>query len=240
MTSFTIISPESLAEAQAILREHPRPRVLGGGTLLHRDLARSGAPDTLLDLSKIPVAQTCRPGQLGAAVTMARICASEPGGLAAAAYSVGNGDNDVRARATLGGNCAPEVRGCAYLVLLALGATGIVLTADGPRKQLLSRHNVAAQGLPLLGVQFRPAPVAFARVEAEPRAPLPLCALAVRAGEDPLTCAIGYAVASPRLITLRRDNPWQDLRAYITAERRDTAEECLRRVLDDLRRSEKT
>ena len=231
MTGYPTVVPESLAEAQALLRAHPKPRVLGGGTLLYRELAGGPATAALLDLSRLPVTRACRPGRLGAAVTMAALAEADDGGLGATAASIGNGRPDLRARATVGGNCAPEVSGCLYLVLLALGATGVLLTPDGPRQQDLRRWNAARAGHPLLGVRYPPARITFARAEAVPRGPLPLCALAVRPDGAVLTCAIGYAVAVPRVVTLRTGDPWADLRAHLAPAYHEAARRCLTQAL---------
>jgi hypothetical protein len=227
-------------EAKAALRERPGARVIGGGTLLRRELERTGWTGALLDLSRVSASGAWKPGQLGAAVTMDRLAVSGAAGLAPAAGSIGN--PEVRTLATVGGNCSASVSGCVYLTLLALDATAVVLTPAGPRQAPLWRWNAASASAPLLAVRFDPAPVAFERIDTEPRAPRPLCAVALcrLPGGGGLRCAVGYAVDRPRLLMLDGDDPEPGLLAHVPPDRHDIAARCLRLALDTLRRSEET
>ena len=128
-----------------------------------------------------------------------------------------------------------------YLALLALDAAAVVLTPDGPRRAPLARWNASGTGAPLLAVRFEPAPMAFERIDTEPRGPRPLCAVALTRlpGGDGLRCAVGYAVPRPRVLTLEGD-PYGALLAHVPADRHEITERCLRQALDQLRGTEES
>lgn len=118
MTSFALRSPQTTAQAVALLSAHPLARVLAGGTDLLPNLRRGlGAPDTLIDLSQIAMLQQIQRSDsgwvIGAGVTLAQLAAhaelqSELPALAQAGAAVaGPGHRSV---ATLGGNLCLDTR----------------------------------------------------------------------------------------------------------------------------------
>ncbi len=118
LTPFEMRSPSSVAQALALLAAHPQAKLLAGGTDLMPNLRRGiGAPDVLIDLSRVTELQQCRrDGQdwlLGAGVSLqylansADIQAALPALAQAAAVVAGPSH---RTLATLGGNLCLDTR----------------------------------------------------------------------------------------------------------------------------------
>lgn len=118
LTPFEVRSPDSVAQALALLTVHPKAKLLAGGTDLMPNLRRGiGSPDLLIDLSRVSELQQCRSeGQdwrIGAGVSLqylagnAEVQAGLPALAQAAAAVAGPSHRTV---ATLGGNLCLDTR----------------------------------------------------------------------------------------------------------------------------------
>ena len=141
----TYLTPGTLAEALAALREAPGPaRVIAGGTDLLLDLQQGRHPpvDTLIDVSRVPELHGVREeGEfvfLGAAATHAellgnRLVAAHAACLWQACSLIGG--PQVRNVATLGGNVAHALPAAdAAIALVALDASAELATLAGRRE----------------------------------------------------------------------------------------------------------
>jgi 4-hydroxybenzoyl-CoA reductase subunit beta len=118
MTPFVLHSPNSLAQALALLDAHPQGRVIAGGTDLLPNLRHGvGAPDHLIDLHAIDALQQIRRNagawHIGAGVTLQQLAShadiqSELPALAQAAAAIAGPSH--RSVATLGGNLCLDTR----------------------------------------------------------------------------------------------------------------------------------
>lgn len=133
-----IVKVESVRQAAAVLAAEAGARMLGGGTLVVRDVNYgAGAIDKLVladNLGLGTITATNGVVTLGAAVTMAKVAAHRDlAFLADVAGSIGG--PPVRAMATVGGNLfAPYPFGDFAVALIALNATVIVEALDGEKK----------------------------------------------------------------------------------------------------------
>jgi len=133
-------SPRTVSEAAALLRE--RPTVIAGGTDLMVAIHQKAiAPASLLDVTRLTEARGIRVDtalDIGAAETFAAIAShplvlSHAPALAAAASSVGS--EQIRSRATIGGNLVTaSPSGDSIPPLLALDATTVIAGPGGLRE----------------------------------------------------------------------------------------------------------
>jgi carbon-monoxide dehydrogenase medium subunit len=134
--------PGSVEEAVALLSEHDGARALAGGqTLVNVMKQRAASPDVLVDLADLDELRTIAVSgttlELGAMATLTSIIRSSEvevsrpilGEVAATVADV-----QVRNRGTIGGNiCVNDPTNHFPPLLVALGATMTVLSADGER-----------------------------------------------------------------------------------------------------------
>ena len=141
---FEYLAPASTAELEGLLATHRgRCRILAGGTDLVNWMAeRIYTPDYVIDLRKLPLAGiTYEPGKgltIGAAATIEAIERSAVVreryyALVQAAGQIGS--PQIRAMATVGGNCC-NASPCADMPppLITLGATVVLTSARGSRE----------------------------------------------------------------------------------------------------------
>jgi CO/xanthine dehydrogenase FAD-binding subunit len=152
----------------------------------------------------------------------------------------------VRAAATVGGNCAPEVTGCVYLVLLSLAAKALVVTAQRIEQRPLSQWQrpvtgpAAAGSVALVQLRWSQGEVAgggFARSADRDADGRPLCAVAVTATPEPaLRIVIGYLTQTPVILTTTGDG--EPAVARWAAQHAPTLQHelaaCLRRAMSTL------
>lgn len=216
-----LLTATTLSEAQRHLRAYPECRVLGGGTVLVPLLDRDGRDTPLLDVTGLPAATRLAPGFLGASVSLDAIARASvlPSHLVSASAQVGS--PVVRRDATVGGNCAPDVAGCVYLVLLSMRARASVCTETGQvERPLLGWASGAARTPLLVGVSWEQESIvdgAFARPSAERGGGAPLCAVAVTKFADgpSLRVVIGYVADDPVVADLERTTVPQESAAAL-------------------------
>jgi CO/xanthine dehydrogenase FAD-binding subunit len=133
-------SVATIAEAAQALRADRRAKLLGGGTLLMRDVNEGRLLDAVLLRLTDPALRAVRVGgariELGAGVTMAQVLAQRDlAMLHPAARAIGG--PAVRAMATVGGNLfAPAPYGDMAVALLALDAVATVHSGAGGERQV--------------------------------------------------------------------------------------------------------
>jgi carbon-monoxide dehydrogenase medium subunit len=141
---FEYLAPSSTAELAGLLATHgERCRILAGGTDLVNWMAeRIYTPDYVVDLRRLPLAEIAyEPGAgltIGAAVTIeaierAAVIRERYPALVQAAGQIGS--PQIRAMATIGGNCC-NASPCADMPppLVTLGATVVLTSAQGSRE----------------------------------------------------------------------------------------------------------
>jgi aerobic carbon-monoxide dehydrogenase medium subunit len=142
-SDFAYYRAESLAQARALLGDHPGAKILAGGhSLIPLLKLRLATPSALVDIGRVPELRgiTVANGviRIGALTTHAELAtASEirehAPSLADAAGHVG--DQAVRNRGTIGGNVAhADPASDLPCVLAALGATFVVADRNGERR----------------------------------------------------------------------------------------------------------
>ena len=220
----------SVPEIQVALGRHPGCRLLGGGTVLAGQIAREGWTGDLLTLAGCPEARAIGPRTAGAAVTLDELAGAAgavPAHLAAAAARAGSAE--VRRAATVGGNCAPDVAGCVYLVLLSLAAEARTATPD----LIVDRPLWTAGEAALVGVRWSGgATGGFARTAEVAGNGLPVCAVAVTAVGAALRIAVGYL--TPRPVVVTTTEPESVPHAVVAGGpggAREAVDDCLRRAL---------
>ena len=141
-----LLTPRELGEAVAARRDHPRARVIAGGTDVVADLNRGVAPTGFVSLRGVAELRgvDLRDGQwrLGAMATIADLQADAE--LSSASTAVGQatrslGSRQIRNRATVGGNiCGGGAQRTLVPVLLAQDAAVDVVGPEGSRSVALS------------------------------------------------------------------------------------------------------
>lgn len=140
--AFTYAAPATVAEALALLREHPGARLMAGGqSLLSLMKLRAASPPMVVDLGRIPGLSYIREeGEhlaIGAMTTHTEIAASalvqlKARALAEAAEAIG--DLQVRNRGTIGGSLAHADPAADYpAAFLALEGSAVVQGTLGAR-----------------------------------------------------------------------------------------------------------
>lgn len=140
--AFTYAAPATVAEALALLREHPGARLMAGGqSLLSLMKLRAASPPMVVDLGRIPglfyIREEGEHLAIGAMTTHTEIAASalvqqKARALAEAAEAIG--DLQVRNRGTIGGSLAHADPAADYpAAFLALEGSAVVQGTLGAR-----------------------------------------------------------------------------------------------------------
>ncbi len=142
----TLLVPTTVAEAVAARRDHPRARVIAGGTDIVADLNRGTAPTGLVALRAVAglrgIHSGAGQGRIGAMATVADVRANTD--LAAATTALGQaarslGSRQIRNQATVGGNiCGGGPARTLIPVLLAYDADVDVAGTIGVRSTALT------------------------------------------------------------------------------------------------------
>lgn len=139
--SGALLVPGTLSDAIAARREHPRARVIAGGTDVVADLNRGSPPTGLISLRDLGDLRGIRFGngrwRLGAMSTITEVFADAElappsSALGQAARSMGS--RQIRNRATVGGNiCGGGAQRTLIPILLAYDASVDIVGEQGPR-----------------------------------------------------------------------------------------------------------
>lgn len=147
-----VYRPETLEEL--CLRLSDGAHVLGGGTLLVPQWARTGAPVSVVSLDRIALARQLTPNYVGSAVTLERLGDSAvPTVLREAARSIGT--PYLRGQATVGGNVGSGRMGCLLTALVSLEARALVLYGSNGREANMTLEEARATGAVILGLEWR-------------------------------------------------------------------------------------
>lgn len=174
--SVRIHRPQTLEEL--CLRLADGAQVLGGGTVLVPQWARTSAPASAVTLDRIALAQQLTPSYVGAAVSLEELAGSAvPAALREAARSIGT--PHLRSQATVGGNVGSGRPGCLLTALVSLGARALVLYGTNGREANMSLEEARTTGAVILGLEWRCPDVSRYRKLRRGRAGLPEFAVAV-------------------------------------------------------------